>query len=123
MVTEALSAVAPFTAELRGVRWFRHRSYATVWLNPAAASPAPWARLYGELVERFPRCHNRARGFTPHLSLGRTRQPRELAAELSARLGSHSVLVRELVLLSRREDGPMQPRATFALGTSELGRD
>ena len=66
-VTEALSAVAPFTAELRGARWFRHRLYATVWLDPAAASPAPSARLYGELVERFPRCHNRAHGFTPHV--------------------------------------------------------
>ena len=122
LVAAAVAETPPFTARLAGVHWFGHREDATVWLDPAAAGEAPWARLRGSLELRFPLCGARSHGFTPHLSLGRSPDPHPLAREAEALLGPMTARVAELVLLSRRGDEPMRVRARVRLGTGEVLR-
>ncbi|MFJ4183878.1 poly(A) polymerase [Kitasatospora sp. NPDC089509] len=116
----AAAEVAPFTARLAGVHTFGHREDATVWLDPAAAGPEPWAALHHALERRFPRCRGRAEGYTPHLTLGRSADPQRVAADCAARLSGMDARVGELVVLSRRGDEPMRPRAVVSLGTGEV---
>ncbi|MEV7598188.1 poly(A) polymerase [Kitasatospora sp. NPDC089797] len=116
----AAAEVAPFTARLEGVHTFGHREDATVWLDPASAAPEPWAALRHALERRFPRCRGRAEGYTPHLSLGRSTDPQRVAADCAARLNGMDARVGELVLLSRRGEEPMRPRAVVTLGTGEV---
>lgn len=120
LLAETAAKTAPFTVRLAGVRHFQHRSDSTVWLDPAADSTEPWQDLHRSLLERFPRCRGRSDGFTPHLSLGRTTDPQRLTAECAARLPPTGTEIGELVLLSRRGEEPMRPRAVLELGTGEF---
>lgn len=123
LLAAAAAEIAPFAARLAGVHTFGHREDATLWLDPAADGDAEWAELRQALERRFPGCRGRrAEGFTPHLTLGRSRDPQRVAAGIEARLGEVSCGVRELALLSRRGDEPMRVRATVALGTGEIIR-
>lgn len=120
LLSAATAGTAPFTARLHGVHAFAHRDGSTIWLDPAAAGTEPWNELRAALERRFPRCRGRADGYTPHLTLGRARDPERLVAACAVRLGGMSAHVGELVLLSRRGEEPMRPRATIALGTGEV---
>lgn len=122
LLAEAAAEVAPFEVRLDGVHTFGHRDDATVWLDPAGDT-AGWHDLHQALRRRFPRCRGRHEGFTPHLTLGRSRDPQRVATESAARLrgvGDQAFDVGELVVLSRRGTEPMRVRAAVALGTGEV---
>ncbi|MFF8276731.1 RNA repair domain-containing protein [Streptomyces lateritius] len=120
LVASALAGVPAFRARLEGVHWFGHREDATVWIDPAAAGEEPWARLRDALESRFPLCGGHSKGYTPHLSLGRSHDPHRLAADAEALLGTMTTRVTELVLLSRRGEEPMRVRAVVRLGTGDV---
>jgi poly(A) polymerase len=105
LLSDAASTVSPFPVEFDEVRTFPQ---GTVWLSPA--DPAPWTALRQALVTRFPQKADR---FTPHLTVGRSAQAAAGLVPMSASVGT-------LVVLSRRGDEPMRPRATVELGTGAV---
>ncbi|MGI5448207.1 poly(A) polymerase [Streptomyces sp. CA-243310] len=122
LLAHVAAQASPFTARLEGVHDFGHREDATLWLDPAADGAAPWQELRRALTARFPGCRGRAGDHTPHLTLGRSGDPRRAVAEFGARLGggTRRARVDSLAVLSRRGDGPMEVRATVELGTGEV---
>ncbi|MFJ5550915.1 poly(A) polymerase [Streptomyces sp. NPDC093225] len=122
LVGEVAAKTEPFPVRLAGVYTFGHREDATVWLDPAADGDGPWQHLRAALAERFPACRGRADGFTPHLTLGRTREPHRVAAVCGQRLVDAPTAARvgELALLSRRGEEPMRVRALVELGTGAV---
>ncbi|MFB7944927.1 poly(A) polymerase [Kitasatospora phosalacinea] len=113
LLAEAAAEVPPFRTELAGVRTFEQPGAGTRWLDPAVGAAARWTALHQALQRRFPQCRTREGGYRPHLTLGRGDFPTGEPAPTTAEVG-------ELVLLSRRGDGPMTPRALVALGTGAV---
>lgn len=121
LLAEVAAGTPAFTTRLEGVQSFGNREDATLWLDPAAGGDAAWQELRRALAERFPGCRGRVEGFTPHLTLGRSRDPQRAVREFAARLGhGKTARVGGLAVLSRRGDGPMEVRATVDLGTGEV---
>ncbi|MFG2710828.1 poly(A) polymerase [Streptomyces goshikiensis] len=124
LLAEVAARTPAFTARMAGVHDFGHREGATLWLDPAADGDGPWQELRRALVERFPGCRGRREGYTPHLTLGHSREPRRAIREFTARLGGVAApapaRVAALAVLSRRGDGPMRVRATVELGTGRV---
>ncbi|MFJ5023688.1 RNA repair domain-containing protein [Streptomyces goshikiensis] len=124
LLAEVAARTRAFTVRMAGVHDFGHREGATLWLDPAADGDGPWQELRRALVERFPGCRGRSEGYTPHLALGHSRDPRRAVREFTARLGGAAApapaRVGALAVLSRRGDGPMRVRATVELGTGEV---
>ncbi|MFF2401885.1 RNA repair domain-containing protein [Streptomyces goshikiensis] len=124
LLAEVAARTKAFTVRMAGVHDFGHREGATLWLDPAADGDGPWQELRRALVERFPGCRGRSEGYTPHLTLGHSRDPRRAVREFTARLGGAAApapaRVGALAVLSRRGDGPMRVRATVELGTGEV---
>ncbi|MGW2988919.1 poly(A) polymerase [Streptomyces goshikiensis] len=124
LLAEVAARTHAFTVRMAGVHDFGHREGATLWLDPAADGDGPWQELRRALVERFPGCRGRSEGYTPHLTLGHSRDPRRAVREFTARLGGAAApapaRVGALAVLSRRGDGPMRVRATVELGTGEV---
>ena len=80
--TEALFDLAPFEVTLARFDVFRHRgATTTLWLAPEPK--ATLVALHAALLRRFPECSATSRfsgGFTPHLSVGQTRDDERLGA-------------------------------------------
>ena len=83
---EAVAGVEPFETELAEFRWFKHsRDSFTVWLAPEPAEPL--ARLQNALQSVAADCDAVRRfvtGFTPHLSVGQTRDSGRLEGLVAA---------------------------------------
>ncbi len=106
LLAEAVADVPPFPVRVDGVRDFGND---VVWLDPVADG---WQALHEAVRRRFPAC-GRPDGFTPHLTVGSSRAAAAGIAAWPDRVG-------EVVVLSRRGDGPMVPRASVDLGTGEV---
>ncbi|ROP36046.1 RNA repair domain-containing protein [Saccharothrix texasensis] len=109
LLAEAVADVPPFPVRVDGVP---QSGRGVVRLDPAAAGRTPWAALHDAVRRPFPACRTGG-DFTPHLTVGGS-------AQAARTIGARSDRVDEVVLLSRRGDGPMLPRAAIALGTGEV---
>lgn len=120
-VRAAVAGIAPFDVTLAEFRSFAHGPEShTMWLHPDP--PEPFLRLHAALLAAFPDCDDAAKyenGFTPHLSVGQARLPRDLEERLRLiRTGwaSDSFEVRELALLAREGEGEFRVERTVELG-------
>ncbi len=123
-LSSTLAGVSPFAIVLEGVRRFEHASTdPTLWLDPTAGGATSWHALRDALAATFPRQAaqtRRGEPWQPHLTVGRGDEEETLAPRLGAELGRRSSIVSDLVLLSRRGDEPMRPRARVALATGKV---
>ncbi len=119
-VRAACAGTGAFEATLAEFGSFAHGAEShTMWLRPDP--PDPWVRLQAALQARFPDCDDAARyesGFTPHLSVGQARLPRDLEERLGAARAGWKPLaftVREVAMLAREGEGPFEVVRTVPL--------
>ncbi|MBW8804472.1 MAG: DUF504 domain-containing protein [Catenulisporales bacterium] len=111
-ISKAAAAIPPFKVRFGKLRQFSHRSDSTLWLDPEGEG---WSALHASLLARFPACRDRDE-FVPHLTIGKVADP----ARAVVTFAPIATAVRELALLSRRGDEPMQVRAVVTLGTGQV---
>jgi len=108
--------LGPFEVTLGTFRYFRHYEWShTVWLDPDP--PGPWKELHRAILERFPACTDSSRyenGFTPHLSVGRSRTA-DLALSLQRGWQPLPWRVAELALIARHNRDPFEVIRTVPL--------
>jgi 2'-5' RNA ligase len=115
--SEALSALVPLEIALARFDVFRHRGgTTTLWLAPEPKGAL--LALHASLLRRFPECVATSKfsgGFTPHLSVGQTRDEerlRVLRGELE-RFAPLAFTARNLTIIVR-EPPPDDVFRTFA---------
>ncbi|GBD06746.1 RNA 2',3'-cyclic phosphodiesterase [bacterium HR21] len=127
LLRAACARLRPFSLQLREFRLFHHgpRSH-TIWLAPEPAEPI--CELHRRLLELFPDCHDQSRypsGFTPHLSIGQYRGPRQAAERFCASLRRQwqplRFAVSGVVLIARNDppDDIFEPVAYIPFGSRE----
>ena len=121
LLQEACAGLAPFESEFLAVRSFEHspRSF-TLWLAPEPESA--FRGLQAALQARFPDCDEIGQypgGFTPHLSLGQSHDPRELAfrlEEIRRRWTPMRTKVDEIAIIARTGENPFVVDRRIPLG-------
>ena len=120
LLTTKMSKVEPFIIELEHFNRFDHRSSSTIWLEPVTEPLGALETLQKKLEECFPQCNEQStrseEGFTPHLSVGQV----EKGAQFHQNFTKLSFEVRELALISRRQDEAFARRAIVPLGKSKF---
>lgn len=121
-VMALVAEVPPFRVVLERLRWFPRRGGATVWLEPRCDPPDALTRLQAALFAAFLQCDEQsrksARGFTPHLTVGRLREPdvEATVARWQAAWTPISFTVDALAIIHRGERGPFTVQAVAKLG-------
>ncbi len=122
LVRRACAGITIFEVGLAGFRSFSHGPEShTMWLHPEPAEG--FVRLQAAVQQAFPDCDDVSRydsAFTPHLSVGQARLPRDLEERLKEASAGWSPLrwtVREVVLAAREGEGAFEIDRRVPLGT------
>lgn len=121
LLRTACAQVAPFGARFQEIRSFEHSPHSyTLWLAPEPEKA--FRALQSALQSQVPDCDDVGRypgGFTPHLSLGQSHDPRELESRLADLRRGWAPLeasVGEIALIARLGENPFFVDRVIALG-------
>ena len=121
LIYEACAKVPPFDAEFTQIRSFEHNPHShTMWAAPEPG--ASFRELQQALQARFPDCDDVGTypgGYTPHLSLGQSHGPPELARRLDdirSLWKPMAVRVQEITLIARLGEAPFRVERVIPLG-------
>lgn len=121
----ACAALSSFEATLASFQVFQHRAdRSTLWLAPEPRES--FARIQAALQAAAPDYAHTSRfagGFTPHLSVGQSGSPEQVAELLSRLSESWTPLVfrvTEVCIIAREGDRPFEVVRTLRLGSAPL---